>query len=133
MCDEGGYEVSTPTATSDRVCACGTVRSGDQYQTRAPSNTVDSQGAAWRNTRQGDTLSTHTNLGADGKVSHVRELWILRRGLLPVVRRDISRSQRRDERFPIRGHEHERPSVRYSLRRLVGHRSRARRVVVRTL
>ena len=44
MCDEGGYEVSSSTATSDRVCACGTVRSGDQYQTRAPSNTVDSQG-----------------------------------------------------------------------------------------
>ena len=44
MRDEGGYEVSSSTATSDRVCACGTVRSGDQYQTRASSNTGDSQG-----------------------------------------------------------------------------------------
>ena len=43
MCDEGGYEVSAPTATSDRVCAYGTVRSGDQYQNRASSNTADSQ------------------------------------------------------------------------------------------
>ena len=44
MCDEGGYEVSAPTATSDRGCACGTVRSGDQYQNSASANTVDSQG-----------------------------------------------------------------------------------------
>ena len=44
MRGEGGYEVSAPTATSDRVCARGTVRSGDQYQNRASSNTVDSQG-----------------------------------------------------------------------------------------
>ena len=43
MCDEGGYEVSAPTATSDRVCACGTVRSGDQYQTRGPFITANSQ------------------------------------------------------------------------------------------
>ena len=38
MRDEGGYEVSSSTATSDRGCACGTV------QNRAPPNTVDSQG-----------------------------------------------------------------------------------------
>ena len=41
--DEGGYEVSAPTATSDRVCAGGTVRSGDQYQTRGPFITASSQ------------------------------------------------------------------------------------------
>jgi hypothetical protein len=40
MCDEGGYEESAPTATSDRVCARWTVCSGGKW----PSNTADSQG-----------------------------------------------------------------------------------------